>query len=543
MPTEPIVIKTFHYMKTFKRRESLPDLFISLLSLLCALFLGPITYYFPDHPIALLAFAPFLWSLSNTKKYLYFFLKILLFYTFVFYGVVHGLVFYIQESLNIPLSVSIVVFLLFGFVHELGFSFVVSLAFQASRFLRLNSASTLILTCFFVLVSRKVVPVLIPMNMATSLMGGDFFLKHIFSIVGVDGAEFLCLVTSLLVCLFLSSKSNKKLSENIMLVTVVSAIVGLFFWLAFLEKNNWEASGVDLKIAFYQPGRVWESENNVNLRSDQELEDLKNLEAVLGKLPHDTDFLILPETYFFSNVNLKTSQIVLLQDTVSRFKVPILSGGRSYYSKTKKQFNNIFLMDENGTIASVYFKRKLMPIGEYKPLRDSFPTISKYLPGTNRFAQGKNSKPFAQINGHKVGLAICYEDVWEDFFREFVRGNSSLVVSVSNDHLFFSSIFAQNHLNVSFAHALSMRLPMVRSTNTGISAILTKDGNILAKTHDRTEELKVSTLRVSKKNLKSFYYRYHEWVFLSFIVLTYFLIVISEKRIRTSWFSNYKSYL
>ncbi len=510
----------------FFKKESYSN---SLLKLSPALFFGAMTYYLPGSPLTLLVILTLFWSLDEASSWFCFFLRIWIFYTFIFYGVTHGLVFFIQESLNISIPFATLIFIIFGAIHELLFASVISLSYLLSNTFKLNKISRLLLTILITFVSRKILPVLIPMNLATTLSGGNFFLKHLFSIFGVDAIELLVMLYILVILIiFKRGYLKDKRSTSILLISLTFITSSLFI-LANYEKKQWKSSNRSLKIAFYQPGKVWESGESVTLRYNQELEDLEKLEIILSKLP-DLDFLVLPETFFFSNVNTKSSQIALLQDTVDKYNIPILSGGRSVDKKMTGNYNNVFFMNKNGKVISEYYKRKLMPIGEYKPLRDSFPQISEHLPGNNRYLSGKDSAPLTFYNKYRIGLAICYEDVWEEFYREFSFNNSDFVVSVSSDNQFYSRVFAQNHLNVAFSHALSMRLPMLRVTNTGISAALNAEGKILSKTQNRVEELRILELKLPKKKSKSFFYRYNFWQFIIFVLALCFTIVFIEKR-------------
>jgi apolipoprotein N-acyltransferase len=75
------------------------------------------------------------------------------------------------------------------------------------------------------------------------------------------------------------------------------------------------------------------------------------------------------------------------------------------------------------------------------------------------------------VAGHKAGISICYEDAFgEEVIRELPM--ATLLVNVSNDAWFGHSIAPQQHLEIARMRALETGRPLLRATNTGVTAIV-----------------------------------------------------------------------
>jgi len=125
-----------------------------------------------------------------------------------------------------------------------------------------------------------------------------------------------------------------------------------------------------------------------------------------------------------------------------------------------------------------YAKDHLVPFGEFIPL----PWLTSWLyqlmdmPMSGFSRGGKNQAPLA-LAGQKIAFNICYEDSFgEDLIGPAAK--STMLANVSNLAWFGKSQAASQHLQLSQTRALEMGRTMLRSTNTGMTAIIRPDGNI-----------------------------------------------------------------
>src|SRR5207237_10275774 len=86
------------------------------------------------------------------------------------------------------------------------------------------------------------------------------------------------------------------------------------------------------------------------------------------------------------------------------------------------------------------------------------------------------------LDGHKISTAICYESIFPNLVRQFVKRGSTLLVVITNDGWFDESSAPYQHLRMGVVRSVENRRWMVRTANTGISAIIDPYGRIEAQT-------------------------------------------------------------
>lgn len=146
-------------------------------------------------------------------------------------------------------------------------------------------------------------------------------------------------------------------------------------------------------------------------------------------------------------------------------------------------YNTAFLADSNGIIHGKYHKIKLLLFGEYLPFSKYFPAIKQISPASGDFTPGDDLDLFViEEKGVKIAPIICYEDIIPSFSRQFVDKGANLIVNITNDAWFGETIAPYQHLLISRPRAVETRRYLLRSTNTGISAIIDPVGRVVAET-------------------------------------------------------------
>jgi len=142
--------------------------------------------------------------------------------------------------------------------------------------------------------------------------------------------------------------------------------------------------------------------------------------------------------------------------------------------------NSIFAMDADGRILGRYDKAHLVPYGEYLPARPILSRLglSRLAPGDVDFDFGPGARSLDVPGIGKVGFQLCYEIIFSGEVVE--RGNRpNFIYNPSND-AWFGAWGPPQHLAQARLRAIEEGLPVVRSTPTGISALIDADGNVLA---------------------------------------------------------------
>ena len=144
--------------------------------------------------------------------------------------------------------------------------------------------------------------------------------------------------------------------------------------------------------------------------------------------------------------------------------------------------NGVTAMDSSGKILATYDKAHLVPYGEYLALRWLLEPLgaTRLVPGTIDFWPGPGPRTLnLPFNGQrvKVGMQICYEIIFSGQVTDRAH-RPDFIFNPSND-AWFGSWGPPQHLAQARLRAIEEGLPVVRSTPTGISAVIDADGRIV----------------------------------------------------------------
>jgi apolipoprotein N-acyltransferase len=142
------------------------------------------------------------------------------------------------------------------------------------------------------------------------------------------------------------------------------------------------------------------------------------------------------------------------------------------------EFRNSLLTVGGST--GVYHKRHLVPFGEYFPVPDFIRNVLRLmnLPYTD-ITPGLDGQRPLLARGIALAPSICYEDAFGTELRDFLP-EAGLLINVSNDGWFGDSIAPHQHLQMARFRALESGRYMLRSTNTGITAVIDPKGAVVA---------------------------------------------------------------
>lgn len=129
-----------------------------------------------------------------------------------------------------------------------------------------------------------------------------------------------------------------------------------------------------------------------------------------------------------------------------------------------------------------YDKHHLVPFGEFIPTGFRWFTQMMHIP-LGDFARGVAVAPSFAVDAQRLGVNICYEDLFgEELARRFVGDGDSptILVNISNLAWFGDSWALAQHLAISRMRALELQRPMVRATNTGMTASIDHAGRVRA---------------------------------------------------------------
>ena len=145
----------------------------------------------------------------------------------------------------------------------------------------------------------------------------------------------------------------------------------------------------------------------------------------------------------------------------------------------KLDYNSVILFDD-GTIKQIYLKQHLVPFTEHFPYERQMPWLYNLLKANDYHWWEKGTEPvvFETSNGITFSTPICYEDVFGDICAEFVANGADLIVNMTNDSWSGSEAAERQHAVMAVFRCIENRKTMLRSTNSGLTCLITPDGTI-----------------------------------------------------------------
>lgn len=142
--------------------------------------------------------------------------------------------------------------------------------------------------------------------------------------------------------------------------------------------------------------------------------------------------------------------------------------------------NSVFVIDPAANILGSYNKSHLVPFGEYLPLEDWLGAIglSRLVPGALPFTPGPGPSTLQLPGFGSMGLQICYEIIFSGHVVDAAH-RPDFLFNPSND-AWFGRWGPPQHLAQARLRALEEAMPIIRSTPTGISAVIDTNGTLVA---------------------------------------------------------------
>lgn len=195
------------------------------------------------------------------------------------------------------------------------------------------------------------------------------------------------------------------------------------------------------------------------------------------------DLIVWPEAatpFLFANDPAYRARQLLLAKETGR----ALLFGSPTYSREDGQdvmYNSAFLVGPDATVLGRYDKIHLVPFGEYIPLRRLLFFLDKLVVGIGDFRSGAAYTVMAVPQG-RFSVLICFEVIFPELVRHFVRDGAQFLVNITNDAWFGRSPASYQHLSMVVFRAVENRVPIVRAANTGISAVIDPTGRLVQQT-------------------------------------------------------------
>jgi apolipoprotein N-acyltransferase len=323
-------------------------------------------------------------------------------------------------------------------------------------------------------------------------------------ITGVYGLSFIILFVNVLVYELWrwvtgSGRAYYPVKTTIVAVSLMSLSLGY----GFVRLNSAD-SGKEVKVALAQGNIPQDVKWDPSFQEETVAiyERLSRRTAGTG-----TDLVVWPESslpFFFQKEERYSNRVSLLARELNSYLI-VSSPALEYEDGKERLLNSAFLISSDGSSVGRSDKVHLVPFGEYVPMARLLPFVKKMVQGIGDFSPGKAITPLAAPFG-RMGVLICFEGIFPEISREYVRNGAGLLVNITNDAWFGDSSAPYQHLSMTVFRAVENRVPLIRSANTGITAFIDSRGHVYGMTRLFREALLTGTVRIGSE--QTFYTRF-----------------------------------
>ena len=250
-----------------------------------------------------------------------------------------------------------------------------------------------------------------------------------------------------------------------------------------------------------------------NIAQDLKFDPRRSLAAMQGYIgavePGRADLVVMPETAWTVPWHQTPAPLAeqlrsrLGERTLAAIGMPLVSA-----SEPQRISNSMAVLNGRGDLVARYDKRHLVPFGEFIPSGFAWFVAMMKIP-LGEFHRGATQQPLLVLEGNRIGFNICYEDLFGSELAAQVRAGAHILVNTSNIAWFGDSHALPQHLEISRMRALELARPMLRATNTGVTAAIDHQGKVHARLANHT----VATLSVMVTPIAGLtpYSRFGDW--------------------------------
>ncbi|MGV2990488.1 apolipoprotein N-acyltransferase [Vibrio sp. E150_011] len=200
----------------------------------------------------------------------------------------------------------------------------------------------------------------------------------------------------------------------------------------------------------------------------------------------DADIIIWPEAAIPA-MEFELPSFLSNLDSAAKMNDSAIITGVINKTETDSYFNSILVVgqtpygDYELDMDERFHKHHLLPFGEFVPLEDILRPIAPFfnLPMSS-FSRGAYVQPNIVANGAHMAAALCYEIIFNEQVRQNVTPETDYLLTLSNDAWFGHSIGPLQHMEIARMRALELGIPLIRSTNNGVTAVTDYMGKVTA---------------------------------------------------------------
>lgn len=494
------------------------------------------TSYIPFWPWALaFCYIPLWWDITqpnNPTRLSIIFLKGWITQTLLTLIGFYWISFVAHEFGFLPKPAAYLVLVLFSALSYLYIPASVTLTIWISRKWRLSNTTTYLLLPLLLGLLEQVWPVIFKWHLGYTFLYAKLPVFQLAEYIGFQGLSLLVLMTQGLILILLRSpfSSFKKIG--------FAGLIGAT-WIVLNLLGQVRAQHIS-QLPFDTVNFGFVQANIGNLEkylADQGrgyqkaiIDKYFDLSFALKKQTDKLEFIIWPEAAipeFLDEVHQDRKYSAYFHDRLKELKVPLITGAYSsdpMMQIPRRDFNALFTFDEFGQWTSpAYRKTHLLIFGEYLPFSETFPILKKYNPAGSGFSKG-NGPQLMFIGDYRFGAQLCYESLDPFFSTQLKKLGADFILNVTNDSWFGPTSEPIQHLYMTLARGIETRLPLIRSTNTGISLAMDNLGQMTNPSPQGQEWIEATQLKIYRLRSETFYTQWGIWlVWLNLLVIVFLI--------------------
>ncbi len=268
---------------------------------------------------------------------------------------------------------------------------------------------------------------------------------------------------------------------------IILLVIGLPLAGMALNRYDWtKPASVPLRVKLLQ-GNISQDIKFIQSRFDQTAEVY--MKMIRETQPGTTDLIVLPETAFPKFLDELPETLLKQLDNESLRLNSAIAYGVPIYEGSTRYFNSVLAITPEAllridpahpkqrALPQRYDKSHLVPFGEFIPYGFRWFTNLMNMP-LGDFTRGEMDQSPMPIGTQNIAFNICYEDLFGDQIRRQAL-RSNILINVSNVAWFGDSLALPQHLQISRMRTLETGKPMLRSTNTGMTAAIDPHGKVI----------------------------------------------------------------
>ena len=322
---------------------------------------------------------------------------------------------------------------------------------------------------------------------------GQYRFLPLLQNVSLFGSEFITLVMCVFAssCALLLHEKSRKLIITAAVSLALPLFVGTTLMLIPVQTEN------AVRVAAVQGNELFDEKWDLQ----KHLQYQKYIRLTEQAASEGAELIVLPETAFpynyTSTINKKITAVT------AEYGCTVVVG--AIEKKAGKVYNALFAVYPDGTRSESYYKRRIVPFGEYLPYRDVLMKLLPFLESMNLssldLTPGESDVVLEYPGSSGIGCFICFDSA----FPSLAPDDAGILCVSTNDSWFKDTAAVYQHMAHSVLRAVENGKWVVRSANTGVSCFISPKGNISQATEPLTEALIYETVyTVSSRTLYSY---------------------------------------